>query len=47
MWDTLIHAGHELADLQATTICPEKELRAWNIFGAHAQCVIEEFTIYK
>jgi len=37
MWD----------DLQATVVCLEKELTVWNIFGAHAQSVIEEYAIRK
>ena len=47
MWDTLVRAGHELEDLQATVARLEKELTAWTIFGAHAQSVIEEHAILK
>ena len=47
MWDTLVRAGHELEDLQATVVRLEKELTAWTMFGAHAQSVIEEHAILK
>ena len=47
MWDTLIRAGNQIDELHTANSRLEKELTAWNIFGAHAQRIIEEFAISK
>jgi len=47
MWDTLHRAGHEIEELQTTTVCLEKELTAWNVFAPIVKRTIEDFTKYK